>query len=394
MSRWLILAVAWAAFLVSFVDRLAWSNVAPQFAGTFSLSIVTLGVFVTTFYVGYVASNILAGFAGDLAGPRATLAVSLLCLGVATLLFGLAQGVAVALALQALMGLSAGADYAAGVKLIATWFPRLERGRAMGLFMTATSAAVVLSNLLVPAIIDHFSWRMAYLVLGVLTAALGLVAFAVVRDSPVTGVQPRPDYLRLVQNRQLLLLGLAGFGALWGTWGFAFWAGILMVTGHGLSATQSGFVVALYGGGAIVAKPCIGLLSDLLGGRRRALAIACLLFFVAMLLGFSQLENFAAFAAAAPLLGVGAFGYSPLMNTMVAEAAGPGMAASGAGFTNAFWGLGSVVVPLVVGAAYGSTGSFALPFVVLATGPLLAAGCMAFTQDVPEADTAVSEVFR
>ncbi len=113
-----------------------------------------------------------------------------------------------------------------------------------------------------------------------------------------------------------------------------------------------------------------------------------------MLLGFSQLENFAAFAAAAPLLGVGAFGYSPLMNTMVAEAAGPGMAASGAGFTNAFWGLGSVVVPLVVGAAYGSTGSFALPFVVLATGPLLAAGCMAFTQDVPEADTAVSEVFR
>ena len=72
-----------------------------------------------------------------------------------------------------------------------------------------------------------------------------------------------------------------------------------MVRGHGLTVVQSGFVVALFGVGAIVAKPAIGLLSDLLGGRKKWLVIACLLFFVAMLVTFSQLSTLAAFESRA-----------------------------------------------------------------------------------------------
>ena len=359
------------------------------------LPLASLGIFVTAFYVGYVLSNILAGFAGDLLGPRITLTVSLLCLAAATAGFGLVQTMATGLAMQVLMGLSAGADYAAGVKLIATWFGRLERGRAMGLFMTATSLAVLLVNLTVPVLLDATSWRSVYLVLGIATAAVGVAAFAVVRDRPgARVVQQRADYRALLGNRQLLLLGLAGFGALWGTWGFAFWAGTLMTRGRGLSSTQAGLVLALFAAGALVAKPAVGWLSDLLNGRR-GLAIGCLLFFAAMLLVFSQLDGFTVFAAAGPLLGVGAFGYSPLMNTMVAEASGARMAASGAGFTNAFWGLGNVVVPSVVGLVFAATGSFALAFVTLAVGPLAGAACLAFTSNVALAkpDGTVADIF-
>ena len=390
--RWLILAVAWAAFLMSFADRLAWANAAPYVSGELNFPLVALGVFVTAFYAGYVASNILAGLAGDWLGPRLTLTVSLLCLGAATLLFGLVRTVPAGLALQALMGLSAGADYVAGVKLIATWFGRLERGRAMGLFMTATSLAVVLTNLFVPYVIDTYSWRMAYLLLGLATTGLGLVAFALVRDAPDDlALRQRPDYGALLRNRQLRLLGLAGFGALGGTWGFAFWASTLMRQAHHLSTTQSGWVLALFGGGAIVAKPAIGLLSDLIGGRRRTLVIGCLLFFAVMLLVFSQLDGFTAFALAGPLLGVGAFGYSPLMNAMVAEASGARLAASGAGLTNAFWGLGNVLVPIVVGFVFAATGAFSLAFVTLMAGPLFGAAVMLLTRDAP--DTDVVEVF-
>ena len=395
--RWLILAVAWAAFLMSFADRLAWASAASAVSASLGLPLAALGVFVTAFYVGYVLSNLLAGFAGDWFGPRATLTVSLLCLGAATFGFGSVQSMAAGLALQAVMGLSAGADYVAGVKLIATWFGRLQRGRAMGLFMTATSLAVVLTNLLVPALLARHPWPVAYQLLGLLTAALGVVAWAVVRNAPpAAAALARPAYGPLLRNRQLQLLGLAGFGALWGTWGFAFWASTLMVRGHGLSLAQSGFVVALFGAGAVVAKPAIGLLSDLLGGRRRVLVIACLLFFAAMLLVFSQLGSFAAFALAGPLLGIGAFGYSPLMNTMVAEASGAPQAASGAGFTNAFWGLGNVIAPAVVGFVFGATGSFAMAFVTLLAGPLLGAACMLFTRDAERTapDHALAEVFR
>ncbi len=381
--RWAILLVAWAAFLMSFADRLAWGNAASAVGASLSLPLAALGVFVTAFYAGYVASNVLAGFAADWAGPRAALGGSLLLLGGATFLFGSTRSVAAGLAVQALMGLAAGADYAAGVKLITAWFGRLQRGRAMGLFMTATSLAVVLTNLAVPALLAAIGWPGTYRVLGLITAALGVVAIATVRDTPLAAApaQAMPRWGLLLRNRQLRLLGVAGFGALWGTWGFAFWASTLMVRGHGLSPRQGGFVVALFGAGAIVAKPTIGLLSDLMGGRRKPLVIASLLFFVLMLLVFSRLETFGAFAVAGPLLGVGAFAYSPLMNTMVAEASGPALAASGAGVTNAFWNLGNVIVPSLVGFVFTLTGSFAVAFLTLAAGPLFGAACMAFTGD-------------
>ncbi len=381
--RWVLLLIAWAAFFMSFADRLAWSNLAGAVSKSLSLPLAGLGVFVTAFYIGYSLSNVLAGFAGDWIGPRVTLAGSLVALGASTFFFGSVTSITMGLLLQVLMGLTAGADYVAGVKLIATWFGKLERGRAMGLFMTATSLAVVVTNIVVPMLLSRFGWESAYRVLGLVTIGLGAVAFLIVRDAPgqSDGGRGKPDLAALWHNRELRLLGLAGFGALWGTWGFAFWAGTLMVRGHGLSVAQSGFVVALFGAGAIVAKPLIGLLSDLLGGRRKALVIACLAFFVVMMLVFSQLSTLSGFAIAGPLLGIGAFAYSPLMNLMVAEASGAGLASSGAGVTNAFWGLGNVIVPSLLGFVFQATGSFVLACLTLSAGPLFGAICMIFTRE-------------
>ena len=382
LARWGFLAVAWAAFLMSFADRLAWGNASLAVSQSLKLPIAALGVFVTAFYVGYVISNVAAGIGADWLGPRAMMAGSLVCLGISTALFGSIQSIAAGLALQVAMGLTAGADYVSGVKLIATWFGPLERGRAMGLFMTATSLAVVLTNLIVPALLSGIGWPGTYQLLGLTTLLLGGVAAIVVRDAPpeikVTGA---PDIGALLRNRDIRLLSAAGFGALWGTWGFAFWAGALMVRGHGLTVAQSGFVVALFGAGAIVAKPAIGLLSDLLGGRKKALIIACLLFFVAMMVTFSQLDTLTSFEIVGPFLGVGAFAYSPLMNTMVAEASGRGLAATGAGITNAIWGLGNVIVPSVLGLVFAQTGSFVLACLTLSAGPLLGAVCMLFVSE-------------
>ncbi len=381
-GRWAILFIAWAAFLMSFADRLAWANVSGAVSQSLGMPLAQLGIFVTAFYVGYVLSNIGAGFAGDWLGPRLTLAVSLLCLGAATALFGSVTSVAAGLALQMLMGLTAGADYVAGVKLIAVWFGKLERGRAMGLFMTATSLAVVLTNLLVPRISAELGWSGAYRLLGAVTGGLGVVAFLVVRDGPVAGSRhARPDFGLLWHNRDLRLLGLAGFGALWGTWGFAFWAGALMIRGHGLTPVQAGFVVALFGAAAIVAKPLIGWLSDLMGGRRKALIIGVLVFFAFMMAVFSQLDTLTGFEIAGPFLGIGAFAYSPLMNTMVAETSGRALASSGAGVTNAFWGLGNVIVPSLLGVVFASTGSFVLACATLSAGPLFGAVCMLFVSE-------------
>jgi predicted MFS family arabinose efflux permease len=88
-----------------------------------------------------------------------------------------------------------------------------------------------------------------------------------------------------------------------------------MVRGYGLTAVEAGFVMSFVGVAAILGKPLIGFLSDW-WGRPKWLAIGTLALFAAMLLVFGTLSNKLAFQIAAPLLGIGAFVYSPLLAVM------------------------------------------------------------------------------
>ena len=370
--RWVILAVAWAALLMAFVDRLAWANLAVQVGGSLGLPIAGLGAFVTAFYVGYVGANALGGVATDRLGSSRILTLAIISLAICTFLFSFTTSVAMGLVLQVLMGLAAGADYSACVKLAATWFEFRLRGRAMGLLITASSVAVVLTNATVPTLSAWLGWAGVYKLLGVTTGLIGLVCWLVLRDAPSTGgaAVAKPPLSSLFRNRDLLLLSLVGFGALWGTWGFAFWVNALMTKDYGVSPVRAGMITAMFGVGAIIAKPLIGLLSDWLGGRRKTLVLICLASFTAMLLLFGTLHTESAFLIAAPILGVTAFVYAPLLAAMVAEIAGPALVGSATGLTNAFWQLGNVIVPLVVGVVYQSSHSFNAAFVALAVGPL------------------------
>jgi sugar phosphate permease len=385
--RWVVLFVAWLGFLLSFVDRLTWANVAVSVGGSLGLPVAALGIFVTAFYVGYVICNALGGMASDRVGARLTLSISLMLLGVSTFLFSFTASVGFGLVLQGLMGLAAGADYASSIKLIVAWFDRTSRGRAMGILLIASSLGVTATNAVVPTLAALAGWQGVYRALGLVTLAVGAIAFLLLRDRPAGTVQnlaARVPVRRLLGNRNLLLLGLVGFAAFWGTWGFAFWANALMIKGRGFSAIQAGGVVSLVGIAAIIGKPLIGLLSDWMVGRCKWLSFATLVLFVVMLMIFGTLTDPMAFAFAAPLVGLGAFLYSPLLAAMVAETSGVALAGSAAGVLASFWQLGSVIVPVVVGVVFQATGSFLAAFATLAAGPALAAIGLLFVKEGPD----------
>ncbi len=284
--RWIVLTIAWLALLFAFVDRLAWANVSIKVGGALGLPLGSLGMFVTAFYVGYVIANALGGLGTDRFGPSRMLAFALIPLGLSTFAFSYTTSTLMGLAIQAVMGLAAGADYSACVKLTATWFDFKMRGRAMGLLTTASSVAVVATNAIVPSLTAIIGWTGVYQILGALTAGVGVLCLTVLRDAeiPRAPSATSPSLEVLAHNKDLALLALIGFGALWGTWGFAFWVNALIVKGHGLSGATAGIIAAMFGVGAIFSKPLVGLVSDLLGGKRKPILIVCFASFTAMLL--------------------------------------------------------------------------------------------------------------
>lgn len=387
--RWVILFFAWAGLMLSTVCRLAWGTLALPAGQSLGLPIAALGVFVTAFYVGYVLSNVVGGVTTDRIGGRATLSVSLLGLAVATFCFGYTPSLAVGLILQCVMGLTAGADYAAGVKLVSTWFARHERGRAVGLLMSASSVAVIVTNAVLPGVVTILGWRNTYHGLGICALILSILTAVIVRNHSAhtdahlseRGTEKLPLPVSRLLNRNFVLLALAGCGGFWGTLGFASWAISLMVKGHRIVPVQAGFIVAIAGIAGLVSKPSVGWLSDKLGGRRKALTVASFIFFFVALLAFGQLSELDAFRLAAPFVGIGAFVYSPLLVTLVAEQSGINRAGSAAGIANAVWQSGSAMSPAVVGLVFQATHSFQMAFAALALGPLLGTICMLFVKE-------------
>ncbi len=138
------------------------------------------------------------------------------------MIFGSTTSAVIGIGVQAVVGFFAGADYAAGVKLLASWFQPKELGKVMGLFTSATSLGTVIANTAVPWMINHYSWHASYHLFGAISIVTAVICYVIIRPGPVTntiataGDGKRPSaWKTLTTNRDLMLLSLAGFGGFW-----------------------------------------------------------------------------------------------------------------------------------------------------------------------------------
>lgn len=381
--RWIALFIVWFAFLLSYIGRAAWSTVAAPVGSSLGIDVALLGAFLTAFYAGYVFANFICGVLTDLFGGRAMMTFALLPLGLLTVYFGETRSLSEGIAIQVAMGIAAGADYAAGVKIISAWFTR-DRGRAMGIYTTATSLAVVLANAMVPSFSAQYGWSNAFRIIGAITFTWGIVALVFLRNAPIASVaQTRGsgrEMLALLRNRNLVALAIAGCAGLWGTVGFTAWGNALMTKQHGISPIVAGSIIALFGIGALVAKPILGWVSDIPHVSRKFVSVTCFAAFAGVLVIYGQCSQTQQFYIVAPILGAFSYGYLPVLIAQITDAAGKKLAGASAGWTNAVWQSGSALSPLVVGQVYGATHSFNIAFLTLAAGPLVAIIAMLFVK--------------
>ena len=388
--RWSLLAICWFGFTLTSVDRSAWGPSSLFVGQDLGVPLASLGVFATAYYAGYVFSNAAGGYFTDKIGGRALIALSLMGAGIFMFLFGSTKSAVVGIAVQGLVGLFAGAEYGAGVKLLASWFRPRELGKVMGIYTSATAVGVLVANTLVPRLIDKFDWTTSYHLFGGVSIVAGVVCYILLRPGPVrieavAKGESASTFRTLLGNRNLMLLALAGFGGFWGTYGFVIWSNTLMIKGRGIDHTVAGMIVGIFATMGIFGKPLIGWISDRLNGARRVPAIVMLLLFSVMLIVFGLLETPLAFVLAAPLLGLSAYCYLPMIVALVPRLVGTQALGTAAGGVNALWQLGSTLVPLAVGAAFAVSGnSFIVALGALAIGPLIGAIAMYCVNEHPE----------
>ena len=188
-------------YLITYVDRVNLGTAAGEIRRELALSNTQLGFAFSAFAFPYLFFQVLGGWIGDRFGPRVTLFICGLIWSTATMLTGLAGGVASLFLCRLMLGVGEGATFPVATRAMQSWMPADERGFAQGI----THAFARLGNAITPPIVAWLialvTWRGSFVVLGCCSLVWVLVWVWYFRDTPADHRGMTREDLDLLPNR-------------------------------------------------------------------------------------------------------------------------------------------------------------------------------------------------
>lgn len=167
--------------------RMAYSVILPSMKSGLSLTYTETGLIATANFVGYILLAVIGGAIAVRFGPRRTIFVSLIVMGVSVFLTGLSNSFAAALLARFVTGMGNGAAVVPTLALTAAWFVSGKRGLAAGIVTAGIGIGTSIGGFAIPLVVKSFGhdgWRYAWFLLGAAICALSLVCYAFIRDGP------------------------------------------------------------------------------------------------------------------------------------------------------------------------------------------------------------------
>jgi ACS family D-galactonate transporter-like MFS transporter len=183
--RWRIFAIVFVLVVINLIDRTTLSIAMPTIAKEFALSPTMQGVLLSAFFWSYALLQIPGGWLIDRFGPRLLITGSTVFWGLFQALASLATGGLSLLLTRVGLGAAEAPVFPAGAKLSSLWLSPEERGRGAVLMDSGAPLGAAFGGVIISFLILALqSWRLAFLVAGLATMALGLVAWRYLRDDP------------------------------------------------------------------------------------------------------------------------------------------------------------------------------------------------------------------
>src|ERR1041385_707315 len=166
-GRWWLLALLFAAMLISYVHRGAFSVAAPFMAAELHLSKAEIGVILSAFFWVYAFMQIPAGWVVDRFGTRRAYSLGFLFWSLAAALEATGRGVASFIGLRVAIGGGQAITFPASARVVANAFSERERGTVTGIYLTGVRFGTALVNAVGAWFLARHSWRLFFLLIGI-----------------------------------------------------------------------------------------------------------------------------------------------------------------------------------------------------------------------------------
>ncbi len=177
-----MLAVIVLAVTINYLDRAILGIAAPSIRHEFGINPATMGFVFSAFAWTYLLCQIPGGVALDRFGTRIIYTIALIGWSAFTILQGFTTGLTSFFAARLGLGIFEAPCFPANSNVVGMWFPRHERGKAIGVY---TAAEYVGLGFLTPVlfwIMAHHGWRSLFFTTGVIGLGVGVVMWWAYRD--------------------------------------------------------------------------------------------------------------------------------------------------------------------------------------------------------------------
>lgn len=184
-QRYWVIVFAVTLAILSYIDRVTLSKVAPLITRDLGLTKQQMGAVFSAFGLAYALFEIPGGFLGDWLGPRKVLMRIVIWWSACTALMGAVWNHYSLIALQFLFGAGEAGGFPNITKALSVWLPKQERVRAQGIVWMFARWGGAFTPLLVYAVSNYVqSWRLTFAIFGCLGVVWAVAFWSWFRDNP------------------------------------------------------------------------------------------------------------------------------------------------------------------------------------------------------------------
>ncbi|KAJ8748989.1 hypothetical protein K2173_013429 [Erythroxylum novogranatense] len=202
-KRWVIVLLCFTAFLLCNMDRVNMSIAVLPMSKEFNWNSATVGLIQSSFFWGYLLTQILGGIWADKLGGKLVLGFGVVWWSVATVLTPIAAriGLPFLLMMRAFMGIGEGVAMPAMNNILSKWIPVSERSRSLAFVYSGMYLGSVTGLAVSPVLIQKFGWPSVFYSFG----SLGSIWFALWLRKAHSS--PKEDPELSYQEKKLILGG-------------------------------------------------------------------------------------------------------------------------------------------------------------------------------------------
>lgn len=300
--KWRVLIAFCIFYSVNYLGRFNFALIQPAVIADLGLTSADTGWINSWMFWGFAFGDLVHGRLAERYGYRIIVLLGALGTAGFNIVASYGDSVLGLLLPWGMVGFLNAATWSPAIGLLAQWWGRRERGRALGLVMFAAGLALLLVWIVIPWVAATWGWRAALRYPPLAIAALGVVFYFVARDRPsdvgledyeelddvsrnaeATAADARTEgfsaYLHLLTNwRFFIACQVKGLDNVV-RYGIVSWAPLYYAQAGGLDLKEVALATFAYPLGYLFAPLVGGFISDRLfrGNRSSVIAVSCVL---------------------------------------------------------------------------------------------------------------------